>query len=299
MAQLYVRDKLQLLAWGDAGYVYKVTDHIVLKHSITENDPRTKNENSVFDLLERHPTCPDIVSSFLRLPDSNFLQLLPGGTLEARLQARQTRDPETWRVVKVEGEEPRHMIARWMAELSNGVAWLESLCLAHGDIQPPNLLLDSDDHLKLADFDNTARIGEEVDVGTAPYTRLLGTEAGEDCGRFGFLGARIEQFAIGSVYYYLTRGYEPYDNEWYGKDHGPVTVDMLQRMEFPATQMDSEDDAIIRKCWHGEFGSVEELAAGLRLLDREANRAKPMAADLFRARQEECKKLVVDGLLRF
>lgn len=173
------------------------------------------------------------------------------------------------------------------------------LGLAHGDIRPPNLLLDSNDHLRLADFDNTARIGEEVDVGTVPYARLLGTEAGEDRGRFGFLGARTEQFAIGSVYYYLTRGYEPYDNEWYGKDHGPVRVDILQRMEFPKMQTGSEDDAIIRKCWHGEFGSVEELAASLRLLDRKASGAKPMAADLFRARQEECRKLVADGLLRF
>ena len=52
-----------------------------------------------------------------------------------------------------------------------------------------------------------------MDVGATPYVRLLGTEAGEDRGRFGFLGARTEQFAIRSVYYYLTRGYEPYDNE--------------------------------------------------------------------------------------
>lgn len=80
-----------------------------------------------------------------------------------------------------------------MAELSNGVVWLESLRLAHGGLWPPNLLLDYSDHLKLPGFDDIARIGEEGGVGTAPYPRLLGTEAGEDCGRFGFLGA------IGSV----------------------------------------------------------------------------------------------------
>jgi len=227
------------------------------------------------------------------------MQLIPGGTLEARLQAHQTRDPDTWKVIKVEGKEPRYLTTRWMAELSNGVAWLESLGLAYGDIRPPNLLLDAEDHLKLADFDNTAKIGEEVEVGTAPYARVLGTEAGEDRGRFGFLGARTKQFSIGSVYYYLTHGYEPYDNEWFGKDHGPVTVDMLQRMEFPAMQDDSEDDTIIRKCWHGEFESVQDLAASLRLLDKNTSRAKSMAAELFRERQAECKKLVADGLLKF
>ena len=84
-----------------------------------------------------------------------------------------------------------NLIARWMTELLNGVAWLKSLCLAHNDIRPLNLLLDSDDHLKLADFDNTARIDEEVDVGTAPYARLLGTKARENRGRFGFFRACI------------------------------------------------------------------------------------------------------------
>lgn len=97
---------------ASSGYVYKVTDHIVLKRSITENNPRTRSENSVFDFLERHPTCPDTVRGFLRLPDSNFLQLLPGGTLEARLRARQARGPETCRIFEVKGEEPRHLIAR-------------------------------------------------------------------------------------------------------------------------------------------------------------------------------------------
>lgn len=70
-------------------------------------------------------------------------------------------------------------------------------------------------------------------------------------------------------------------------------------MEFPAMRIDSGDDTIIRKSWHGELGSVEELAASLGLLASKANRAEAMATDLFRARQEECTKFVADSLQRF
>jgi serine/threonine protein kinase len=91
-------------------------------------------------------------------------------------------------VVKVEETEPGHLITRWMAELSKGIARCESLGYVHGNIRPPNLLLDGDEYLKLTDFGNAARMGDEVDVGTAPYIRLLGTEVGKGCGRFGFSG---------------------------------------------------------------------------------------------------------------
>jgi serine/threonine protein kinase len=131
-----------------------------------------------------------------------------------------------------------------MMELSGATAWPESLGYAHGDIRPPNLLLDSQDHLKLADFDNTAAVGTPFGVGIAPYARVLGDEGGEDRGSFGFLGPRTEQFAIGSVFYYMIRGYEPYDNGWFGKRQGRITVDLLQKMVFPKTG-NSKVDTII------------------------------------------------------
>ncbi|KAL1616959.1 hypothetical protein SLS56_011209 [Neofusicoccum ribis] len=258
-----------------------------------------KNERLVFDLLEQQNSpCPNIVRSFLRLPDLNFVQLLPGGTLEARLQSKQVRDPSTQRVANVTAKEPHHLVVRWMAELSDAAAWLESLGLAHGDIRPSNLLLDSKDHLKLSDFDNTARVGEEVDVGTAPYARILGPEAGTDCGTFGTLGPRTEQFAIGSVYYYLTRGYEPYDNERFGQYHGRTVVDMLQNMEFPKLEDGSEDDAIIKQCWHHRFRSIRDLAQTMASLNNGQEKgAESIPQDVFQKSQEECLRMVQDGQL--
>ncbi len=177
--------------------------------------------------------------------------------------------------MEVYGAEAEPLILRWMKALSGAAAWLESLGLAHGDIRPPNILLDTQDHLKLADFDNTMAIGTEVEVGTAPYAGVLGDEAGARRGTFGFLGPRTELFAVGSVFYYMIRGYEPYDDEWYGDDHGPVTVDMLQRMEFPQTDTREKKDFIIRQCWHGESHSMKDLAVRVESLGCQEEDAPP------------------------
>ena len=119
-----------------------------------------------------------------------------------------------------------------------------------------------------------------------PYARLLG------CGKFGLLGALTEQFAIGSVYYYLTRDYEPSDDTWLGEDHGPTTVDMLQNMRFPALSPNDDADQVIRKCWYGEYPSVEELAFDVRAADnRTGDRAPALSHQIICQRTAECKLL--------
>lgn len=286
----FLQEKYKLLGWGDLGLIFEISDYIALKYAIDQDDPRFENENRVFDELERHPPCPHIVYSFVRLPDLNFMQRLPGGNLEMRLRTRQRRDPTSDQVLEVYATEPETLIRTWMKELTSAAAWLESLGLAHGDIRPSNLLLDAEQHLKLTDFDNTRTIGTEVEVGTAPYARVLGDEAGTLRGTFGFLGPRTEQFAIGSVIYYMIRGYEPYDDQWFGKDHGPRTVDLLQAMEFPPTDA-CEKELIIRECWYGTFHSVQELAntAG-SLSSQDGDAVREVTSDFIEARREECRQ---------
>ena len=118
-------------------------------------------------------------------------------------------------------------------ELSDAAAWLESLGLLHGDIRPPNLPLDGEYHLKLADFDCVAEIGTSADGSAPPWARVLGPEARSEDGTFGVYGARMEQFAIGSVLYYMTRGYEPYEDEDFGQGKGPIVVGRQRCMVFP------------------------------------------------------------------
>lgn len=161
------------------------------------------------------------------VPRANFLAFMSGGSLEERLRAHQMLTEGGG--IKVTKIEPEYLIKQWLMQLSNAVAWLESLGYVHGDIRPPNLLLDSHDHLKLADFDCVARVGTPSMGAGPPWARVLGPDAGDKCGSFAEYGPRTEQFAIRSILYCLTRGYEPFAMD----DPDIDVVRRLQHYEFP------------------------------------------------------------------
>jgi len=290
--------KPKLLSIGAVGIVYQVTNDIAIKRAFADDDSGIQNEYRVYDLLDRMPSCPNLVRSFYRIPSANFLQYFSGGTLDRRLRRHQIRDPINDRVTGIKNYEAQSLIWRWMAELTDAIAWLESLGYVHGDIRPPNILLDSTDHLKVIDFDNTVALGSVFDGCQPPYARVLGDEDAENRGTFGNHGPRTEQFAIGSVICYMTRGYEPYDDEWFGDDHGPEVVSLLQEKNFPNID-DNDIDTIIHKCWYGEYKWIKSLKSEVMRLGRctESSMAKAMREEEYQANRQECERLVKAGVL--
>lgn len=139
---------------------------LVLKYPTHSDSEGFKKELAFFELLEKNETYRDIIQSFLRVPEGNFLAFMSCGSLHERLQAHQ-RQTDDGRIEEVISIEPEHLIKRWLMELCNAAAWIESLGYVHGDIWPPNLLLDSQEHLKLTDFDCVAPIGTPSE-GTGP-----------------------------------------------------------------------------------------------------------------------------------
>lgn len=151
-----------------------------------------------------------------------------------------------------------------MNDLAQGVAFLGSLNLAHGDLRLENILLDRD-RLKLSDFDCTAEFGTNFETCACPYGRLLNRKEADqgDPGTSGLLGPRTEQFALGSLYYLINYGFEVYDDQWVVDDpyeHGPKVVDLLQDMEFLKLNGDPLIDDIIDKCWHNQYRTLTDLA---------------------------------------
>jgi serine/threonine protein kinase len=67
--------------------------------------------------------------------------------------------------VKVLRTEPKSKVIQWGAEIASAISDLEELGLAHGDLWPANILLDKDDHIKLADFDYSMKFGSKFDKG--------------------------------------------------------------------------------------------------------------------------------------
>jgi serine/threonine protein kinase len=288
---------LSLISLGGIGAIYRLNALVVVKVPRDKEEPDHATEQSVFDTLERYPAHPHLLRSFLRLPGATFLECLPGGDLASLLRIQQTRDPETQQVLAVAKLQPLQLCLRWMKELSSATAWLEEIGLAHGDIRPPNMLLDSQNHVKLGDFDRSVKAGECLDSGTEPFARLLGEEGGRDCGSYGKAGPRTEQFALGSVIYSLTRGYDPFEDRWFGRDHGPILIEMFQKKKFPPLT-GSNLDTIIQQCWGGEFATVKQLSGVIQAFDSgwdEQIRAESM--EWFTERQAECQEMVTNGLL--
>ena len=286
--------KTRFLSRGAVGWVYQITDHIVLKYARDTSSGKLEYENKIYDEFESHPPlCPHILQSFLRNSEANFLPYLPGGTLDNRLRRNQRRERDV--VLAVLKIEDRHLIERWTAELCAAIAWLENLHFVHGDLRPTNILIDAEDHFKLADFDCMERIGT-ISYGNAPPWARLRPEDGIGEGSFGFYGPKTEQFAIGSLTYFMTRGFEPYGD--LEKPEGDV-VDLFKKNIFPRIQEDDTLDNIINRCWRGAYTSTNDLSRETALLPGAADvsTAVALTADYCAARRKECADLIKSGLL--
>jgi atypical protein kinase C zeta type len=199
------------------------------------------------------------------------------------------------RVLRVLHSLDLQKVLRWMRQLCLAATGLEKVGLTHGDIRPGNMLLDSEWNLKLSDFDRAMRIGEDIVVLTEPFGRLLGQGDCGCAGSYGKAGVRTETFAIGSVYYTLLRGHEPYETEFWGGEYFVTLSEKFQNKEFPLLTK-STDDAIIRKCWNGDYRSVRELLAEF---PDDAGHVGPPVEDRewMKARQLECQEFINSGIV--
>ncbi|KAI9747134.1 MAG: hypothetical protein M4579_007519, partial [Chaenotheca gracillima] len=149
------------LGFGSSAYVFLIDDEIALKTPgrFTKKTPMTKErterlrdslrsverEKGIYELIDPHPH-PNILQSIRHGPEGIFMAR--HGKILQEIIAKQ------------ESTEPLRL--RWAREIIAGAAWLEKLGLAHGDLRPSNILVDSSGLLKLSDFGATVKIGEEL-----------------------------------------------------------------------------------------------------------------------------------------
>lgn len=238
--------KFPYLNEGGTGIVFAVSDKIVVKtvwrfDNINEQWREQqedsivglKKESMMYDVLAKPENLhPNIVLCFLHNPDYLFLERLPGTLYE---QVSRTLPTKMTR-------------CRWVYEISNAVAWLEKLEIAHGDLRPPNLLLDHNNTLKICDFDNACRYGQHIEGAHQPYYKWLGQDG------FGIAGAASEQFAIGACAYFIHTGEDP-----------DFTSEGLSAIEkFPII------GGVVRRCFDREYPSVMTLKQEIWLNMKEA-----------------------------
>ncbi|KAJ5453542.1 protein kinase, partial [Penicillium daleae] len=96
----------------------------------------------IYRAFSEHSSCPSIVQCFYLSDNGIFLEYMRDKSLSSRIQNNHIRNQETMVVTKVEKIEPLSLRLEWMKDLAQGVAFLESLNFAHGDLRPENILLD-------------------------------------------------------------------------------------------------------------------------------------------------------------
>ncbi|KAG6260673.1 hypothetical protein E4U47_000355, partial [Claviceps purpurea] len=100
-------------------------------------------------------------------------------------------------------------------------------------------------NIRLADFDTSVKIGEELQAASEPFIQL-----GEDF-ETPQAGSTSEQFALGSCIYTIRFGHIPLD----GLDP-PERVQKHMKNELPSTENDTEFGDVTVRCWQGQYASI-------------------------------------------
>jgi len=290
---------------GASGIFYRLNPQIGVKYVTrwAKNDGKPNRPNNyafmyeiqTYNLLEQHPS-PYLPRSFLCFPHAIFLEVIGTETVFWRHWLRQTRDANR-KIISVRERESQQTVLQWMHDLAGGAAWLESLAIVHEDIRPHNLVIQADGHIKLIDFGNSGEIGDDRQARDSPYGR-----PGDEVATH-----RTELFAIGTCCYFMTHGFEPYedtvDSPMYPVSFPTVfqaaTANFITDGVDPTLDADNELDLVVFKgCWNGDFGSVKALHEKLQAMGGE-NISPPqgISDEDYSSRRRECEQMVENGLL--
>ncbi|KAJ4307471.1 hypothetical protein N0V84_012711 [Fusarium piperis] len=242
---------------GAGGSVYSINDTIAFKcanvydnpqpshaEDIAESAEKAAHEQEIYKILMANPH-PFILRGILLIPEGIFMERMVGTLYDRIKEPVRSRPPPP----------PSDLERRWILQLSSAVAWLETLGLAHGDLRPKNILLASNDDIRVADFDVTRRVGEEVYTVTAPFGKM------NPGWKHPIAGPGTEQFALASCIYNIRFGEEPMSDI-----DGPEMVQMLMRGELPPRPDDGELGDLLVDCWSEKFESIAAVDEKLRKL---------------------------------
>lgn len=228
-----------MLGMGGTASVHQINEFVVLKTPLKytagpdgvipllresqEAEEYHAEEKQWYSILDAHPH-PHILQSFLMTAEGIWLPRMRTD-LEHRILEEAEGQPIDLRTKY-----------RWTKELAAAAAFLESNQLAHCDIRPLNILLDTSDHVKLGDFDTISRYGEVPNLGVAPDWVWY-----DEC-----CGPRHDLFGIGNTLWQLFTGRE---YQW-GTPEEP---------RFPPDTTGIQLGSIISKCWNSKYSSISEL----------------------------------------
>lgn len=295
---------------GNRSMVYRVSPSIVVK-CIAKGDPtasgvQDSNEDPFeleykfyHRLRSERDRCPDIIECFLDLPGFLFLSYCSNRDLQRRYEEYQQRETRPngfpGRLICVVKHEEPGLIARWIQQVTSALAYIEKLGFTHNDVHPRNCLLDHNLNVKLCDFDRTTTIGQFHDAILAPWAQEL--LSGPLKGTNGLTSARTEQFAVGTLLYFMVYGHEPYEDEHLEEDNMTEVCRRFSHSEFPELNRDPVLDGLISACWYNVYPTMGLVAYDFKRKTKEIALEPTYDVIAFAKEKETCEALIREGLL--
>lgn len=233
----------RVIACGTSAFIGEVDDSTVLKYPVEAGGDRTRLEleHQILTAVGRHPR---VVAHKGFTEAGLYLERAANGTIVEFLSASDRPQPSV-----------QQRLA-WCRELAEAVAYIHSQRVLHCDIQPTNVLVDREMHIKLADFQGK-HLSEEGDV-------ILDGWSGEPC---RYCCPREDEFesdfktdifALGSTIYFIMHGEEVFPDIISGDPGWDDEVkSRFEKGLFP--QDSSACGDITQKCWTQQYESAREV----------------------------------------
>jgi len=242
----------RVLASGTSAFIGEIDDTTVLKYPLAPggDTSRLEHEYKILDIVGRHPR---IIAHKGFTKTGLYLERALNGTIYHYL---------------AESDHPAPSLQQrltWCREVAEAVEYVHSRNVIHCDIQPTNILVGKDLHLKLADFQGDY-LSEDGDV-------VLAGSSGEPCRYFcprddEFKSdVKTDLFALGSTIYFIMTGHEVFPDIINGEDGWTEKVkSRFAKGIFP--QDAHWCNAITRKCWKQRYDSASEVLQDIRILEK-------------------------------
>jgi hypothetical protein len=241
----------RVLACGTSAFIGEVDTSTVLKYSLEPGGDmsRLKHEHKILSLVGQHPRI-----------------IAQKGFTDAGLYLERAANETVFKYLTESDHTPTlKQRVSWCREVTEAVDHIHSKGVIHCDIQPTNILVDENLHLKLADFQGNyvLETGEVVPGWSGEPCRYF-------CPREDEFEADLKTdiFALGSTIHFLMTSQEVFPDivggevGWQERIQARFASGVFPKDPHPC-------DGVTLKCWSRQYISAGEVLEDIRAVETE------------------------------
>ncbi|WAO94552.1 Hypothetical protein NCS54_01214100 [Fusarium falciforme] len=243
----------QVLASGTSAFIGEVNNSTVLKYPMEPGGDMTRLEleHKILMIVGQHP---GIITDKGFTEAGLYLERATNGTILKYLADPNHPSPSLQQRIV------------WCRQITEAVHHIHAKRVIHCDIQPTNILVDEELHLKLADFQGRylSEDGEVIFDGWSSEPCRYFCPRDDECEA----SFSTDLFALGSTIYFIMTGHEVFPDIAYGE----AGWDEKVRSRFSAGIFPEDSHAcvnITQKCWRQQYSSADEVLKDMRTIEQE------------------------------